>query len=83
MRNTFLTVLLLAPVATCCAADTAALPVRRGGTTSPNMVSAATGLPEDPGSCTPRWEVKVGHGEDERPQITRMTQMFVGDQEDR
>ena len=58
--RTLLTTLLLAPLAVLHAADAAPLLVRWGGMTNPNMVSTATGLPEDPGSNAPLWEVKLG-----------------------
>jgi outer membrane protein assembly factor BamB len=57
--------------------ETTTLPVRWGGTTSPNMVAAATGLPDDPGNCTPRWEVKLGTHQYSIPTIDR-GRVYIG-----
>ena len=72
-----LTALLLAPLAALQAADTTPLPVRWGGAADPNMVSAATGLPEDPGTNAPLWEVKLGTRQYSIPTIDR-GRVYIG-----
>lgn len=51
--------------------------VRWGGGASPNMVSAARNLPEDPGKTTPAWEIRVGTHQYSIPTIDR-GRIYVG-----
>jgi outer membrane protein assembly factor BamB len=47
------------------------LPIRWGGGTNPNMVSAARNLPADPGNTKPLWELKLGTHQYSIPAIDR------------
>jgi len=68
---------LLLPVSLAWAAPAAEEPIHWGGGAGPNMVSAATNLPADPGAVTPLWEVKLGNIQYSIPTIDR-GRIYVG-----
>ena len=68
---------LLSLVALAGAAPGAAEPLRWGGGASPNMASAATNLPSDPGAITPLWEVKLGTIQYSIPTVDR-GRIYIG-----
>jgi len=77
MQSRLIILLLLALPGLAGAAAAADELIRWGGGVSPNMVSAATNLPADPGAVTPRWTVKLGTIQYSIPTLDR-GRIYVG-----
>jgi outer membrane protein assembly factor BamB len=69
--------LVVLPAAAFLAADGPEVPVRWGGSSTSNMVSAARDLPADPGAVAPLWEIKLGSHQYTIPTIDR-GRIYIG-----
>lgn len=78
MRASFLLIALTALGLSAPRVNAAEYPaVRWGGAASPNNVSAARNLPDDPGKAAPLWEIKVGTHQYSIPTIDR-GRIYIG-----
>ena len=64
-----LSTLTLGFILPACDAASPSIPIHWGGATSPNMVSSAKNLPEDPANTVPLWELNLGTHQYSTPTI--------------